>query len=132
MQERRERIAELGATVLFVACDEPGDIEAKLLVGIDLAFPLGVDPLRVSYDAWGLGRAPWWRILLDPSVWVRYARLIAGGERLRGRGADPLQMGGDFVVAPDGTLAYARPQVRDDRPPVGELLGVVARLTRAR
>ena len=28
-------------------------------------------------------------------------------------------------VAPDGTLAYARPQRRDDRPPVGELLARV-------
>lgn len=131
MQERRERIAQLGAMVLFVAFDEPEEIRAMLLAGVDLVFPIGVDSHRTSYDAWGLRRAPWWRIWLDPTVWVRYARLLTAGERLRGRGADTLQMGGDFVVAPDGTVAYARPQVRDDRPPVGELLRVVARLARA-
>ena len=49
------------------------------------------------------------------------------GEKMSEGGSDPLQLGGDFVVAPDGTLAYARPQVRDDRPPIGELLAVVAR-----
>ena len=128
MHERRDRIDELGATVLFVACDDEEEVEAKLVHGIELAFPIGIDPGRVAYRAWSLGRAPWWRILLDPSVWTRYARLLAAGERFRGRGADPLQMGGDFVVSPDGTLAYARPQHRDDRPPVGRLLQVVAEL----
>ncbi|MFU8841830.1 MAG: hypothetical protein ACNA8R_14100 [Nitriliruptoraceae bacterium] len=54
-----------------------------------------------------------------------YARLLASGERLRGAGQDPLQLGGDFVIAPDQTVAYSRPQQRDDRPPVGELLAVV-------
>lgn len=114
--------------MLFIACDEPEQIEAKLLEGVDLAFPLGIDPRRESYEAWGLERAPWWKLVLDPAVWMGYARALASGQRFRGRGADPLQMGGDFVVAPDGTVAYARPQVRDNRPPVGKLLQVVAQL----
>lgn len=129
MHERKDRIAELGADVIFVACDEPGELRAKLVADVDLAFPVGYDPGRASYDAWGLERAPWWRIWLDPAVWLRYARLLLSGERLRGGGADVLQLGGDFIVAPDGTIAYARPQRRDDRPPVGKLLHEVQRLT---
>lgn len=131
MHDRKDRIAELGIDVIFVACDEPAELRAKLVANVDLAFPVAYDPQRASHRAWGLQRASWWHIWLDPAVWLRYARLLLAGERLRGGGADTLQMGGDFVVAPDGTIAYARPQRRDDRPPVGELLREAARLTGA-
>lgn len=125
MQDQERRITELGAQVVFVAFDEPEALRSQLLEGVELAFPFLVDRERRAYRAWGMERAPWWRIWLDPKVWWQYARLLASGEALREGGADPLQLGGDFVVAPDGTLAYARPQVRDDRPPVGKLLAVV-------
>jgi len=105
MHARRDRIASLGARVIFVSFDEPEPIRQVLLAGIDLAFPLAIDRDRTTYARWGLRRAPWWKIWLDPGVWVQYARLIASGERPRGAGADPLQLGGDFVVAPDGTIA---------------------------
>ncbi|MEX2465438.1 MAG: AhpC/TSA family protein, partial [Gemmatimonadota bacterium] len=118
MHDRKDRIEELGADVVFVAFDEPEALRSKLTEGIDLAFPLGFDPERVSYRRWGLQRAPWWKIWLDPKVWKTYAQLLASGQRLRGGGADPLQLGGDFVIAADGTVAYSRPQTRDDRPPV--------------
>jgi hypothetical protein len=55
-------------------------------------------------------------------VWGHYARLLLGGERLQRLGRDSLQLGGDFVVGPDGVVAWARPQRADDRPPVGVLL----------
>ena len=128
VHDRRERIEALGADVVFVAFDEPEALRTKLTAGVDLAFPVAYDPERGSYREWGLGRAPWWKIWLDPKVWTAYARLIASGQRMRGGGSDPLQLGGDFVIAADGTVAYARPQSRDDRPPVGELLAVVSRL----
>ncbi len=40
----------------------------------------------------------------------------------------PAQLGGDFIVSPDGTIAYSRPQRRDDRPSVGELLSTIESL----
>jgi len=80
-----------------------------------------------SYGGWGLHRAPWWKIWLDPSVWKQYAKLLTSGERIRGSGADPYQLGGDFVVGADGRIVYSRPQERDDRPPVGRLLEAVGR-----
>lgn len=128
MHDRKDRIEELGADVVFVAFDEPDELRAKLVAGVDLAFPLAYDPARESYGRWGLQRSPWWKIWLDPGVWKAYARLLASGERLRGGGTDALQLGGDFVVAADGTVVYARPQERDDRPPVGELLRAVKEL----
>jgi hypothetical protein len=128
MHDRKDRIAELGADVVFVAFDEPDELRAKLVAGVDLAYPVAFDLERASYQQWGLGRAPWWKIWLDPKVWTAYARILASGQRLRGGGVDPLQLGGDFVIAADGTVAYSRPQSRDDRPPVGELIKVLSEL----
>lgn len=128
MQARREQIAALGASVVFVAFDDAEQLRSKLLAGIDLVVPLGIDRDRDAYRRWGLRRAPAWRIWLDPAVWKQYWKLVGSGERLRGSGEDTLQLGGDFVVAPDRTIAYARPQTRDDRPPIGKLLSVVSGL----
>lgn len=126
VDKRRERLQAAGATAVFVVHDSPARVRSLLLDGLDdLAFPVLIDAERSAYQGWGLRRAPWWKVYLDPRVWLQYARLIAGGQRLRGAGADTLQLGGDFVVAPDGTLAYSRPQQVDDRPPVGELIDVI-------
>lgn len=120
--DRQDRLRALGAEALFVVHDEPDTIRAQMLEGIDVPFPVLVDRTRDSYAAWGMTRSPWWRIWLDPIVWRTYARLLRSGERLRAGGSDSLQLGGDFLVAADGTLAYTRPQRRDDRPAVGDLL----------
>lgn len=129
VRDKAARLEASGAAVLFVVHDEPRRVRAQLLADIDdLPFPVLVDRDRRAYEAWGLQRAPWWRVWLDPKVWKQYAQLLLSGHRIRGTGADPLQLGGDFVVAPDGTIAYSRPQHRDDRPPVGELLAVIDRL----
>ncbi|MDZ7781174.1 MAG: AhpC/TSA family protein [Gemmatimonadota bacterium] len=77
MHDRKDRIAELGADVVFVAFDEPDELRAKLVADVDLAFPLAYDPARESYRQWGLQRVAWWKIWLDPGVWKAYARLLA-------------------------------------------------------
>jgi hypothetical protein len=129
VRDRAGRLLDLGATALFVVHDEPDRVRSQLLAGIDdLPFPVLVDRQRRAYEDWGLGKAPWWRVWLDPKVWRQYVQLVRSGHPLRGGGEDTLQLGGDFVVAPDGTVAYSRPQSRDDRPPVGELTTVIRRL----
>ena len=122
----RQRIDALG-TVLFVAFDEPEQLQRTLLRGLELPYPLLVDRDRAAYRAWGLERGSVLRVWGDPRVWLRYAGEIARGERLRLPGDDTLQLGGDFVVDPDGTVSYSRPQQRDDRPPVAELIGALER-----
>ena len=84
------------------------------------------DPDRVGYRAYGLGRGTvrrvWgWR------VWVRYAQILRQSDATLTRATeDTLQLGGDFVIGPDGTLTYgfwgAGP---DDRPSVDELIDAV-------
>lgn len=115
---------------VFVVHDDPDLVRATMLAELDLPFPVLVDLDRSAYRDWGLGRASIPTIFLDAKVWLQYARLLVrGGERLRRAGRDPLQMGGDFVVGTDGRLVYARPQRRDDRPPVGVLLRELRRAT---
>lgn len=125
MHDRRDRIDELGARVVFVAFDLPEALRSGLLADVELVFPVAADEARTTYEAWGLGRASSSDIWLDPKVWWQYLKLLMSGEQLRSGGDDPLQLGGDFVVDPDGVIAYSRPQQRDDRPPVGEILRVV-------
>jgi hypothetical protein len=122
VHQQRRRLAELGATALFVVNDDPALVRRTLLAELEPAYPILVDRNRRAYRAWGLRRAPVWRIWADPLVWLQYARLVRQGERIRGRGQDTLQFGGDFVVGPDGALIYARPQRRDDRPPLADLV----------
>jgi hypothetical protein len=116
------RIRALGATAVFVAFDEPDALRRGLLRGVESPFPVVVDQARSLYATWGLRRAPWWHVWLDPKVWRQYAALLRAGERLRRLGSDPQQLGGDFVVDAGGLVTYSRPQRRDDRPPVGTLL----------
>lgn len=115
---QREKLESVGATALFVVHDDPDAVRAGLLRDLDVRFPVLVDLAREAYGAWGLRRSSVAGVWLDPRVWASYARLMIRGERIRSLGRDTLQLGGDFVIAPDGRVAYARPQQRDDRPPV--------------
>ncbi len=120
--EYKRQLDEADASVVFVTFDDPEPVRHGLLAGLEVPYPVLVDRERVVYRAWGLRRSSLAGIWLDPRVWARYATLVVRGERLRRLGSDTLQLGGDFVLDGDGTVVYARPQQRDDRPPVGELL----------
>ena len=120
-----QRLAAAGATAVAVVHDEPDRVRGVLLEGTGWPYPVAIDTARASYRAWGLQRASWAGIWLDPAVWRQYAKLLGSGHRLRGSGQDPRQMGGDFVVDPAGRMAYARPQQRDDRPPAAVLTKTV-------
>lgn len=120
-----ERLTAANATAAFVVHDDADAVRRLLLRGMDCPFPLLRDPARTAYRLWGLRRASFPRVWLDPAVWRQYAHLLGEGERLRGMGADVRQLGGDFVVDRDGRILYSRPQRRDDRPPVGLLLQAV-------
>ncbi len=113
---------------MFVTHDDPVAVRRLMLRDVDCGFPVAVDRDKAAYRAWGLRRLPLPLLWLDPAVWLQYATLLASGERLHRSGGDQRQMGGDFVVDGNGMITYARPQRRDDRPPVGELLEHIATL----
>lgn len=122
---RKERLDAAGAGVIFVVHDEPDLLRRTLLAGVDCPWPVAVDLDRERYRTWGLRRAGFFELYADPSLWKAYAKLLVGGERIRGTGRDVRQLGGDFVVGADGRLVYSRPQRSDDRPPVGELVAAI-------
>ncbi|CAN5438217.1 hypothetical protein BH23ACT9_BH23ACT9_34780 [soil metagenome] len=121
----RAELEAAGGTAVFVVFDEPDTIRRMMLKDVDSPFPVLVDTERVAYRAWGLRRASFREIWLDPNVWRTYGKLLRAGERFSGLGADVRQFGGDFIVDSDGLIRYARPQQRDDRPPVGQLLKIL-------
>jgi hypothetical protein len=128
VRDRWERWARADAAALFVVFDEPDVVRRTMLAGMDvdaLPFKVLVDRPRGTYARWGLKRAAWTTIWLDPKVYLRYWHLLRQGERLRGVGSDVLQLGGDFIVAPDAPVPPAPPQQPDDRPPDEELQRVV-------
>jgi len=125
VRDRWHRWEAIGAAAVFVVFDDPDLIRRTMLADLDveaLPFDVLVDRSRETYARWGLTRARWSTIWLDPNVYRTYARLLRSGVPLRSGGTDVLQLGGDFVLGPDGRVVCSRPQRRDDRPPVGELL----------
>ena len=128
--DRREQLEGLGAEVVVVVHDEPERVRRGILHDLDLPFPVLLDESKGSYRAWGLGRASVLRTWLAPRWVGGYARSLFGrGEKLLRPGRDLLQLGGDFVIAPDGTVAFSRPQENlDERPPVGLLVRELKRV----
>lgn len=122
---KKDRLDAAGATAVFVSHDDPDAVRRLMLRDVDCPFPVAIDREKTAYRTWGLPSTPLSRIWLDPSVWRQYAKLLVSGERMRRSGGDQRQLGGDFIVGGDGVLTYSRPQRRDDRPPVGELISVI-------
>ncbi len=97
----------------------------------DVGFPILLDPGRGAYRAYGLGRGSF-REVWGMATLKRYASIL--GPSGPGRGLDDLgvatedtrQLGGDFVVAPDGRLAWGYwSDGPADRPAVDEIVGAV-------
>lgn len=121
----RDRLDEFdpATEVVVVMFTSPDRLDGYLARN-DLPFPVLIDTDRAAYRAYGLGRASVGRAWgLRPAL--AYLRLLRRGRwrDLRRPTEDTLQLGGDFVIGPDGTLVYgfwsAGP---DDRPPVDELI----------
>ena len=92
-----------------------------------LPFPVLADLDRDRYRAYGLGRGSMMRVYGWRMV-KRYLEIYrADGFRWHAATEDTMQLGGDFVVDPDGTLVYgywsAGP---DDRPDIDDLIAAVA------
>jgi hypothetical protein len=122
-----EEIEELEGAVVAIVHDTPARVRSGLLDGLDVPFPVLVDTDRRAYRTWGMGRSSVAGIWLDPRVWWRYLALMARGNRPTRLGEDTLQLGGDFVLDARRVVTYARPQSRDDRPPVNTLLAELRR-----
>ncbi len=124
-----DRLDELGANteVALVTFTAPESL-ADYLDRNDLPFPVLRDSERDTYRMFGLGRGTIRRIW-GWRAGLRYLELFREN-RLHGwqrATDDTLQLGGDFVIAPDGTLAWGFwGDGPDDRPDVDELIAAIS------
>ena len=124
----RDRLDDLGAAtevvlVTFTNQDELATYQQRNA----LPFPVVSDPSRAAYRAYGLGRGSVARVWGWQAA-RRYAQILrrSGLRSWRRPTEDTLQLGGDFVVNPDGTLVYGFwGEGPDDRPSVDDLIAAI-------
>lgn len=120
----RAQLEALGASVVLISFGTQS-LAAKWIKETRVPFDLWLDPDRAAYRAYGLERSL--RRAWAPRVWWAYARLMASGRAWRGIQGDSGQMGGDFIVGPDGRIRLAhRSTDPTDRPSVQDLLQLLA------
>lgn len=114
----------MGACVVLISFGAQG-LAAGWIAETGVPFDLWLDPDRSAYRAYGLERSL--RRSWAPRVWWAYARLMASGHTWRGIQGDSGQLGGDFIVGPDGLIRYAhRSKDPTDRPGVEEMVQLLA------
>ncbi|MEX2031555.1 MAG: peroxiredoxin-like family protein [Dehalococcoidia bacterium] len=121
----RDHVERFGdATIAVVTFS---DVERLAAYRSALALPFAVlsDSDRSVYRRYGLERGSWWRIYGVRTL-REYARLLRAGRRPTRPTEDTLQLGGDFVIDPDGVIVFAaRPASPATRPSVEVLIDAV-------
>lgn len=88
----------------------------------ELTFTCLADPERSVYGAYRLSRGSVGQVF-HPRTLARYAELFRRGRCLRRLSGDLMQMGGDFLVGPDGRLRLVYYSAHPaDRPSVAQVL----------
>ena len=121
----RDRIDDFGDTTIAIVTFAGHERLAAHRDHLSVPFPFLSDPDRLLYRRFDLGRGSL-RNLYGIGTLRLYASLIRRGRRLRRPTEDTRQLGGDFVIGPDGRLRAAfRPASPDDRPTIDELVAAV-------
>ena len=124
MRQKHGDIEDRGASVLAVSF-EPWDRLFQLSRQLQLPFPLLSDQERDSYRAYGLQRG-YLRQIFSLRTVLAYVKLLAQGRLYHFRRSDLRQLGGDFIVDPEGVIPYQyRSAAPHDRPSVDELMRAV-------
>jgi len=118
-----EAIRERGAELVIVG-NGAANFAAAFREDFAIDGPLLIDPELRAYRAAGLRRG---RVeLLSPRLPLNALRALGSGSRQTGVQGDPWQLGGVFVIRPDGTLSYRYvSREAGDHPPVSEILGAL-------
>ena len=128
MQERYEELQARGAQALVISFSPAERLEA-FKAHLGLSFEIASDPTHQVYSAYGMLTGGAWDIW-HPRTLLRYLVLVLKeGRRLsRPSDEDLEQLGGDFIIDPQGRVRYAyRSQRPDDRPSVEALLSALPR-----
>lgn len=125
----RDRLDELGEAtdVVLITFTQRAHLVDYLTVN-ELPYTILIDDDRRAYRAFGLGRGSVRRVWGLRSL-RRYVELFRknGLRGLARPTEDTLQLGGDFVIGPDGTLVWGYwGEGPDDRPSVDKLIDAVS------
>lgn len=91
-------------------------------------FSLLIDPDRSVYKSYGL-RSSRWRVW-GPKTIIYYVRALILGKRIFKTGGDTGQMGGDFIVDKEGSIAMARwSRGPTDRPSTDEIITTLEKIS---
>ena len=124
LRQKHGEIEARGAIVLAVSF-EPRDRLFQLSRLLQLPFPLLSDQERDSYRAYGLQRGSLRQIFSFQTV-LTYVKLLSKGRSYQFRRSDLRQLGGDFIIDPEGVIRYQyRSAAPHDRPSVEELLSSI-------
>ena len=121
MREVESELRERDVAVVVVTFDR-GPLVDNYVRQTDLSWPILVDRERVLYGAYGMDKGSAWQLYGPPAIWA-YFKLFAKGRTLKRMGEDVTQLGGDVLVAPDGTLRMVYVgRGPADRPSVASIL----------
>jgi dehydrogenase/reductase SDR family protein 12 len=120
LRDQIEEIRARGAELVIVG-NGAANFAAAFREDFDLDCPLLVDPELRAYRAAGLRRG---RVeLLSPRLPLNALRALRAGSRQTSVQGDPWQLGGVFVIRPDGELSYRYlSREAGDHAPVAEVL----------
>ena len=120
MRDSIKEIHERGAELVIVGNGARNFAEA-FAEDFDLTGPLFIDPELRAYRAAGLRRG---RVeLLSPRMPLNALRAMGSGARQEGVQGDAWQLGGVFVIRPNGDLVYEyASREAGDHPPIPDIL----------
>ena len=124
MRDRSREIEAAGAQLVIVG-NGAAHFAAAFREDFDLAGPLLVDTELRAYRAAGLRRG---RVeVLSPRLPIHAVRAWLGGARQVAVQGDPWQLGGVFVIRPDGSLAFRHlSREAGDHPPLDDLIAALS------
>ena len=122
MWRRRGELRELEVDVLLVSF-EPLERVRQYTIDDGFGWPVLSDEGGASYGLYGLGRASRVRAWLSPKTVSFYFRAALEGKRLRRPVSDTKQLGGDFLIDPEGTVVLVFTSKEPaDRPSVDQII----------
>lgn len=107
LRRDRERFAAAGARIVAVGQGTASDRDSFVAAHGPYPFDVLCDPSRDAYKAYGLARGSLYNVALHPNVIAKGAEAFLAGERQGRTVGDGMQLGGTFLISPDGVVVFA-------------------------
>lgn len=127
MEAARERLADVGCSVLVVSQAKPRILEMYERRQ-PRSVPVVCDPERAAYRAFGLERTTLGTFLRPKVLWGYFRGMFRGqGVKKPYEGEDVLQLGGDFILNRARRVVFSYPSADPtDRPSIESIIAAVA------